>query len=117
MELYLDRCKHRHALAFLQFRRILPKAKLHDLMEIFQDRKKYQTKLHAKMQELIDNGYSHPGSQPYKPVEVKDVDRRAIANKMIKRGFSEGCNTEAKFIERNGGIWKPSGLMQLGMKL
>ena len=39
LSLYLARCKYRHALAFLQFRKLLPKAKLHDLMELFNDRK------------------------------------------------------------------------------
>jgi hypothetical protein len=37
--LYLERCKFIQALAFLQFRKVLPDAKLSDLMEIFNDRK------------------------------------------------------------------------------
>jgi hypothetical protein len=39
LSLYLDRCKFRHALAFIQFRKILPDAKLSDLRDIFIDRK------------------------------------------------------------------------------
>lgn len=40
LALYLERCKFRHAFAFLQFRKNLPNAKLNDLMEIFCNRKK-----------------------------------------------------------------------------
>ena len=39
LKLYLERCKYRHAFAFLQFRRLLPGAKLHDLLELFNARK------------------------------------------------------------------------------
>ena len=45
LELYLERCKYRHALAFCQFRKILPNAKLSDLQEMFDGRKSYMIRL------------------------------------------------------------------------
>jgi hypothetical protein len=37
---YLEKCKARHALAFIQYRRELKDAKLYELEEIFEERKK-----------------------------------------------------------------------------
>jgi hypothetical protein len=37
----MRRCKYIHTLVFIQFRRILPDAKLHDLKEIFKVRKNF----------------------------------------------------------------------------
>ena len=39
LKIYLHKCKFKHAFAFLQFRKILPNAKLMDLRELFNDRK------------------------------------------------------------------------------
>ena len=52
LDLYLERCKLRHALAFCQFRKILPKAKLGDLKEMFEDRKDYMQRIMVKVDNL-----------------------------------------------------------------
>lgn len=49
---FIEKCKFKHALAFLQFRNLLPSAKLTDIMEIFVDRKNYQVKILDKTKEL-----------------------------------------------------------------
>ena len=41
---YLERCKTKHALAFMQFRKLLPNPKLQELIEIFKDRKSFLIK-------------------------------------------------------------------------
>ena len=52
MEQYLERCKLRHALAFCQFRKILPGAKLSDLKEMFEDRKDYIQRVLSKVSSI-----------------------------------------------------------------
>jgi hypothetical protein len=47
MKAYLERCKFKHALAFIQFRKILPDAKLTALQDIFADRLDYIKKVMA----------------------------------------------------------------------
>ena len=46
--LYLARCKHKHALAFMQYRKTLPNAKLTDIQEIFNERKELLRRLADK---------------------------------------------------------------------
>jgi hypothetical protein len=41
LDLYLQRCKFKHTIVFMQFRKLLPKPKLHDLMDIFFSRKEF----------------------------------------------------------------------------
>ena len=41
LKLYLCRCKYKNALAFLQFRRLLPEPKIDELLEIFENRKSH----------------------------------------------------------------------------
>ena len=41
LHLYLLRCKFVHSLAYLQYRRRMPDAKLHDIMAIFKKRKDF----------------------------------------------------------------------------
>jgi hypothetical protein len=55
--LYLERCKYHHSLAFVQFRRILPNAKLNDLTEMFQNRKDYMLRYLEKVQNMVDAGF------------------------------------------------------------
>ena len=45
LKLYIQRCKFKHSLAFMQFRKLLPGAKLSDIMEIFVDRKEHLLKI------------------------------------------------------------------------
>ena len=56
LNLYLDRCVQRHVLAFLQFRKVLPNAHLHDLMEIFAGRKEFLLSIMKKIQKLVNQG-------------------------------------------------------------
>jgi uncharacterized C2H2 Zn-finger protein len=53
LRLYLDRCKFKHALAFMQFRRILPDAAVDQLKEIFNDRKEYIKRVNKKVSDMI----------------------------------------------------------------
>ena len=46
--LYMNRCKLKHALAFFQFRKLLPEAPLHELKDIFNDRTKDLMKILVK---------------------------------------------------------------------
>ena len=39
--LFVQRCKLKNSLMFLQFRKCLPNARIHDIREIFEDRKKF----------------------------------------------------------------------------
>ena len=39
LKLYLSHCKFKHAFAFIQFRKLLPGAKVQDLVEMFTRRK------------------------------------------------------------------------------
>ena len=52
LNLYMEKCKLRHALAFAQFRKILPKAKISDLREMFLERLDYIIRNVDKCQEL-----------------------------------------------------------------
>ena len=45
LNLYMEKCKLRQSLAFAQFRKILPKAKISDLREMFCERKEYITSI------------------------------------------------------------------------
>ena len=54
LKLYLERCKFKHTLVFMQFRKLLPKAKLHDLMEIFHSRKDFFLNMLAKSEFLVN---------------------------------------------------------------
>jgi hypothetical protein len=53
---YLDRCKFKHALAFMQVRRHVPKVNLEQLIEIFNDRKAYIKKILTKVADMIAKG-------------------------------------------------------------
>jgi hypothetical protein len=37
----MQRCKFKHTIVFMQFRKLLPKPRLHDLMDIFFARKEF----------------------------------------------------------------------------
>jgi hypothetical protein len=78
MKEYAERCKFKHALAFLQFRRKIPDAKLTQLLEIFEDRKKY-IELVVKKIELLRQmkvkGQQIPIPPPY--VSQKDPKGRS----------------------------------------
>jgi hypothetical protein len=54
LKLYMERCKFKHNLVFMQFRKLLPKAKLHDLMEIFHARKAFFLDTIAKAELLVN---------------------------------------------------------------
>ena len=54
LKLYMERCKFKHNLVFMQFRKLLPKAKLHDLMEIFHARKAIFLDSIAKAELLVN---------------------------------------------------------------
>jgi hypothetical protein len=54
LKLYMERCKFKHTLVFIQFRKLLPKAKLHDLMEIFHSRKAFFLDMIAKSEFLVN---------------------------------------------------------------
>ena len=41
LTLYIERCKFKHTMVFIQFRKLLPEPKLHDLREIFDQRKEF----------------------------------------------------------------------------
>jgi len=69
MKLYLDRCKVRHALAFFQFRRMIPGCHFQDLMNIFFDRKEYMIKIASMCKHLISKGFLY-SKKPYKPADV-----------------------------------------------
>ena len=45
VQIYLEKCKLRYSLAFIQFRKILPKAKVSYLKEVFTDRVQYIERL------------------------------------------------------------------------
>jgi hypothetical protein len=43
--MWIERCKLKHSLVFLQFRRHLPDAPLEEILELFEERKEYFTSL------------------------------------------------------------------------
>jgi hypothetical protein len=45
LALYMQRCKFKHTIVFMQFRKLLPKAKLHCLIDIFKSRKEFFVKM------------------------------------------------------------------------
>ena len=45
LSLYVQRCKFKHSLAFMQYRKLLPGAKICDIMEIFNGRKEHLLKI------------------------------------------------------------------------
>ena len=49
----MERCKLKHSLAFFQFRKLLPKAKLHDLMPLFNGRKNFLLEIMGTFKEQI----------------------------------------------------------------
>jgi hypothetical protein len=53
---YIQRCKYKHSLAFMQFRKLLPGAKICDIMEIFNDRKEHLLKIAQRVQSRIKTG-------------------------------------------------------------
>jgi hypothetical protein len=53
LECYLDRCKFVNAFAFIQFRKLLPKAELHSLKEIFRGRKDFILRVMGKVRALL----------------------------------------------------------------
>ena len=55
LKLYLCKCKLKHTFAFVQFRKSKDKVKLHDLIEIFDNRKKYLLKELEISSQLINN--------------------------------------------------------------
>ena len=63
--LYLDRCKFKHTLAFFQFRRLKLKVEdqdvLSDLIEIFQDRRDYLSKILAKLNSKVKRDVTKRG--------------------------------------------------------
>ena len=75
--LYLERCKFRHALAFTQFRKILPDAKLSDLKEMFTDRTEYLNK-YWNMVKALQKDYKKGISVPVEP---------SVKPKMYEKGF------------------------------
>jgi len=52
--MYFTRTKNKHALAFLQFRATLPKAKLTEIKEMFDDRAEYYKLINAKKMEMFE---------------------------------------------------------------
>jgi hypothetical protein len=71
-------------------------------MEIFAGRKDYQYRLYAKIQEMMDHGFMQHSVVTYKPAEEVEVsrDKKAVQNKMIKRGWHENSNNDAIFAEK-----------------
>jgi len=53
LKLYMERCKYKHSLAFFQYRKLLSKAKLHDLMPLFNGRKNYLLEIMGTFKEQI----------------------------------------------------------------
>jgi len=56
LQCYLDRCKFINAFAFIQFRKLLPKAQLHSLLEIFRGRKDFILRVMNKVRALHKQG-------------------------------------------------------------
>ena len=54
LKLYLSHCKFKHAFAFIQFRKLLPNAKVQDLVEMFSRRKKHLIMKMEKVNHLIE---------------------------------------------------------------
>jgi hypothetical protein len=52
--LYLQRCKFKHTIVFMQYRKHLPEAKLHDLIDVFKNRKEYFLKMVYKAENLVN---------------------------------------------------------------
>ena len=54
LTVYTERCKYKHGMAFMQFRKMLPDAKLTDLMEVFKERKNLLLKIMKKIAKLVN---------------------------------------------------------------
>ena len=79
---YLSRCKDRHRMAFYQFRKMLPKAKVTCLSETFYSNHERAEKGYATCVKLVKDGK--------KKITKKELEIAAIdVKKMIWRGMTK----------------------------
>ena len=92
--LYLERCKFKHSLAFVQFRRMLPNAKQKELIEMFSGRKDYMLRYLEKVNNMVDAGFI-TAKFPRKKESIFDKSSNVQEN-MVKRGWGDVDVTEFK---------------------